>query len=228
MKNIKQRHSILNVCLFSVFNLISSVSFAEWENGPIPPANAVVAGHVSSTPFPIYVCRVYERNNVHAGKVAFSNNSWNCYIGNGGVEQKFNQYEVFVQRADSAYDYSWSSLVNNKMLDNAVVAGHVSDTPQPVYVCRIYERDNIHAGKAAFYNGRWSCFIGNGGGEQRFETYDLLIQTLKSRPSAEVYPAPIPATNPVVTAPTETSKQKDVTFGDLLKTLGEAIKESNK
>jgi hypothetical protein len=28
----------------------------------------------------------------------------------------------------------------------------------------------------AYYDGRWSCFIGNGGREERYETYEVLLK----------------------------------------------------
>jgi hypothetical protein len=167
---------------FCFVNLITcSIAFGQWENGPIPPDNAVVGGHISDTAFPVCIGRIYERGNVHVGKVAFYNGRWSCFIGNGGIEQRYEQYQILVQKSDSYDTFSWSPLVNNQMLDNALAAGHISDTPHPVYIGRIYERDNVHVGKVAFYNGRWSCFIGNGGIEQRYETYQLLIKVKKHK-----------------------------------------------
>ena len=163
---------VLVLFCFCICNL--GTVFGQWVNGPIPPNNAILGGHISDTPYPVYIGRIYERNNVHVGKVAFYNGRWSCFIGNGGVEQRYDQFEIFVQKRHRRF--GWSNTVSNEMLNNAVVGGHISDTPYPVYIGRIYERNNVHVGKVAFYNGRWSCFIGNGGVEQRYESYQILVK----------------------------------------------------
>ncbi|HEY3275569.1 MAG TPA: DM9 repeat-containing protein [Syntrophorhabdaceae bacterium] len=148
---------------------------AQWirSSSSVPPTNALVGGHISDTPYQVYICRANHNGNLHPGKTAFYNGRWSCFIGNGGREERYENYEIFV--ANSA-EYVWSTGVTNSLPTGAVQGGHISDTPQPVYIGRAYHNGNAHPGKVAVYDGRWSCFIGNGGREERYETYEVLVK----------------------------------------------------
>jgi hypothetical protein len=167
------------ICTTCFIGLVVSICFGQpetWTPGPNPPANAIVGGHISDTPHPVYIGRAYNNGNIHPGKVAFYNGRWSCFIGNGGAEQRYDSFEILT--GDSAA-FIWSKPVTNTLPANVVVGGHISDTPNPVYIGRVTHNGNVHPGKVAFYNGRWSCFIGNGGAEQRYETYEVLVKNQK-------------------------------------------------
>ena len=144
-----------------------------WLRFSSPPGDAIIGGQISDTPYSVYVGRAYDNGNVHPGKVAYYDGRWSCFIGNGGQEERCEEYDIFL--GDPAL-FSWSTAVTNEVPQNAVVGGHIADTPYPVYVARAYHNDNAHPGKLAFYDGRWSCFIGNGGREERYETYEVLCR----------------------------------------------------
>ncbi len=190
--------AIISICFLG---LSSSISFGQQENwvpGPNPPRNAIVGGHISDTPNPVYICRASHSGNLHAGKAAFYNGRWSCFIGNGGAEQKFDSFEILT--GDSAA-FSWSGNLTNRIPDNAVVGGHISDTPNPVYICRASHSGNLHPGKAAFYSGRWACYIGNGGAEQKFESYEVL----QKKPA--VVEAPRPAVQDKISTTADKASQ---------------------
>ncbi len=146
---------------------------AHWVTTSSPPNNAIVGGHIEDTPHAVYICRANHNSNIHPGKAAFYDGRWSCFIGNGGREERYEKYEMFV---GNSAEYKWSATVKNALPSNAVQGGHISDTPHPVYICRAYHNGNAHPGKLAFYDERWSCFIGNGGGEQRYEAYEVLLK----------------------------------------------------
>jgi len=61
--------------------------------------------------------------------------------------------------------------------DSAIVGGHISDSPKPVYIGRANHNGNVHPGKVAYYDGGWHCYIGNGGKEQVYDTFEVLLRT---------------------------------------------------
>lgn len=154
-----------------------------WVKAKTPPHGAIVGGKIVDTRFPVYVGRIARDGNLHPGKVAFYNDRWSCYIGNGGVEESDVDYEVFVGQPSR---FGWSRVVTNSLPDDAVIGGHIVDTEAPVYVGRVNVGGNVHPGKVAYYNGKWSCYIGNGGTEQSFDTYEVLVHVTPQVPSGGI------------------------------------------
>jgi hypothetical protein len=141
---------------------------AEWAPARVPPPQALEAGHVTGLP-PLYIGRAKHAGNLHPGKIAFSKGAWHCYIGNGGVEQAYDAYEVFV----GAGPYHWVA-VHNTLPEGAVQGGLVAG--DPMFLGRANHVGNVHPGKVAFHDGAWRCFIGNGGVEQMYDSFEVLVR----------------------------------------------------
>jgi len=146
----------------------------EWISIRTPPDSAIVGGHISDSPKPVYIGRANHNGNVHPGKVAYYDGGWHCYIGNGGKEQVYDMYEILVGAPNK---FKWSTIVKNLLPANAVEGGHISDSPKPVYIGRANHNGNVHPGKVAYYDGGWHCYIGNGGKEQVYDTFEVLLRT---------------------------------------------------
>lgn len=145
------------------------------------PSGAIEAGHVigSGTCYP---CSAQHNGggawNTHPGKLCQSNGLWSCFIGNGGVEQRYEDYKVLTGKAS---DFTWVSGGSaSPQPSHRVWGGWVVDSGD-CYLCRAWHFGggawNLHPGKQCLYRGRWSCFIGNGGVEQQYESYDVLTST---------------------------------------------------
>jgi hypothetical protein len=138
------------------------------------PRAAISAGSISDSPYPVYICRAKTNGNLHPGKLAYYNNRWSCFIGNGGVEERYETYDVLIAYGTTAF--SWEYAVGD-VPAYTMPGGQISDTPYTVYVCDVNLDGNDHPGKLAYYDDRWSCFIGNGGEEQRYDEYYALVLT---------------------------------------------------
>jgi hypothetical protein len=143
------------------------------------PANAIEGGTILGQPSYICQARVAGSTqvNTHIGKVYPVNGVWKCFIGNGGVEQAFDNYRVLIGNAAAQ---NWTATTSSVAQSNHIYGGNVEDTGN-CYVCRVHHSgrgyDNTHVGKACKYGGLWSCFIGNGGIEQRYESYEIMQST---------------------------------------------------
>jgi hypothetical protein len=84
-----------------------------------------------------------------------------CFVGSAS-SLSFGQQESWVPRPNPP--------------GNATAGGYISDTPNPVDLCEVGQNNNLHPDKTAYYDGRWSCFIGYGGAEQKIETYEVLLK----------------------------------------------------
>lgn len=143
-----------------------------------PPRDAVHAGWITDSGN-CFVCRADHLGNKHAGKLCKYDNRWSCLIGNGGVAQRFESYEVMHDRSrvwhnKPLFDWNHWDPANT----GAIAAGQISDSGT-CYACSVDiaqgRTTNTHGGKLCNYNDRWSCFIGNGGAAQRFEDYKVLM-----------------------------------------------------
>lgn len=164
-------------CLVVMAGLATTVQPARaeyyWNNGVTNqlPNNAVDAGTVEDTPYSLYVCRARHNGNLHPGKLAYYNGRWSCFIGNGGVEQRYETYDVLIVYGTTRLSWEWSQ---NSLPAYAMPGGRVSGYSNLLYICRAIHNDNSHAGKLVYDSGRWSCYIGNGGQEQRYDSYYAL------------------------------------------------------
>jgi hypothetical protein len=206
---MKILHSMLAVAAF-VFaaaapRTAAANEWTDWTSTQAgPPSNAVAAGHVidSGTCYP---CSAKHYGggawNTHPGKLCQSTGRFSCFIGNGGVEQRYETYKVLT---GNPLEFGWVSTTSaNALPSNALWGGWVVDSGD-CYVCRAWHYGggawNLHPGKLCNYGGRYSCFIGNGGVEQRYENYDVMtrlpLPDLWALQSAS--PSPFPASQPVV------------------------------
>ncbi|HEY5956569.1 MAG TPA: DM9 repeat-containing protein [Polyangiaceae bacterium] len=154
------------------------------------PSNSVLGGGVVGVG-PIYVCRATQSSNTHPGKLVNISGAWSCFIGNGGVEQQFDTYEV-LRRDTSARWVSADGTLPAGSIPSGVIAGTTT------YPCQIREMGggtmNTHTGKLYPLGGTWICYIGNGGTEQAFTSYRALVGesnqfTWSSMTSASQLPA---------------------------------------
>jgi hypothetical protein len=115
--------------------------------------------------------------NTHPGKLCKYSNRWSCFIGNGGREERYETYKALV---GNPLEFGWTSMTSSGTPpSNALRGGWVVDSGD-CYVCRAWHYGggawNLHPGKLCKYSNRWSCFIGNGGVEQRYEQYDVMTR----------------------------------------------------
>ncbi len=165
-----------------------------------PSAKAVSAGSIVDSG-PCYVCRAKHFGagawNTHSGKLCRYNNRWSCFIGNGGREERYEQYETMIST-------DWLDWGSNRPQPpaRAIPSGNVIDSGT-CYACSARHFGagawNTHSGKLCRSNNRWSCFIGNGGREERYDTYKVLVgddddvdweaSTSANQPSAKAVPS---------------------------------------
>jgi hypothetical protein len=105
------------------------------------------------------------------GKLCKYDNRWSCFIGNGGTEQRYDDYKMLVGAVGS---FNWTATTSASVPPTDSVWGGWLPDSGDCFVCRATLDGNQHVGKACKYDNRWSCFIGNGGIEQRYENYEVL------------------------------------------------------
>lgn len=162
---------------------IDALYSGQWVTGSNSalPANAVLGGKVAGAS--IYVCRGIVAgggvDNDHVGKLWKDSGRWSCFIGNGGVEQRLETYEVLIGADYQRYYWSASSTAI-ALPANAVLGGAVTGYPS-IYVCRGTQSGNQHPGKLVKVGGQWNCYVGNGGKEQLFTSYEVLRRDISAR-----------------------------------------------
>jgi len=127
------------------------------------PGNAVSGGSVGGPLF--HICRASYQGGVHPGKLY----KGTCYIGWGGKEVPFRQYEVMAQRGRE--NYRWVGARNGAVPRNAIAGGGQGSTP--LYVCRAKHANHMHPGKLYGRN----CNIGLSGKELTYPTYQVMVST---------------------------------------------------
>lgn len=162
---------------------VNALYSARWQaaTGGTLPAGAFAGGSVVGQTQ--YLCRARTSGggqlNLHGGKLGNINNTatgWRCFIGNGGIEQTFSDYDVLVSdQRDRLFwtpGYASMPVPRDAVLSSSVVGG------QAGYVCRADHfgggRLNKHPGKLFRTSSGWTCYIGNGGVEQAYTTFEVL------------------------------------------------------
>ena len=143
------------------------------------PAGAIQGGTIVG--LPSYICQARIKGgtqyNTHIGKLWRDNGVWKCFIGNGGVEQAFGQYRALVGASNTTWAATTSTLLPVTNV-STIWGGNVEDSGD-CFVCRAYHSgggyDNTHVGKACRVSLTVTpCFIGNGGVEQRYDSYEII------------------------------------------------------
>lgn len=161
------------------------------------PNEAVSGGEVDGTPF--HVCRAPHGGGLHPGKQF----KGVCYVGWGGKEIGFREYEVMIESGGPPL--RWIDARSGSVPSGAIVGGN--EGSQPLYVCRANYRNSMHPGKLVGQN----CNIGLGGKELTYPDYQVLvgIQTEAPPPTvAQSSPPPAPAAVPSVQSPAASAQQQ--------------------
>ncbi|MET0284864.1 MAG: DM9 repeat-containing protein [Polyangiales bacterium] len=137
--------------------LVNDTDALVWVSGPAIPSNAVIGGVENGGNLP--VCRVTYDSGMHPGKIW----SGKCWIGFGGVDMQFADFEVLTN-VGAAPVWTQGPRVNS----NGVVSGF--EGAVPLNVCRASYAGATHPGEV------WNnlCNIGYGGGVLTLPNYEVL------------------------------------------------------
>jgi len=148
------------------------------SNGALP-AGAFVGGAVGDQAF--HLCRTPYQGGLHPGKLYKDV----CFVGWGGREIGFRQYEVMVVQAGT--QPRWVDARDGDMPPGAVPGGN--EGAIALYVCRAEHRGSWHPGKLWQRN----CNVGLLGAEAVSPRYQVLVSA-PATAAADVSPSHDPST----------------------------------
>lgn len=135
------------------------------SNGNIP-YNAVVSGSEPGRP-KMYVCRVAYKGGIHPGKLL--PDLGGCYIGYGGKEYGFANYQVLTMSED---DFKWMFNFDGEIYEGTVIGGSEPGRDE-LYICRANFKGGIHSGK--LLTDKKACHFSWGGLEYLATDYEVLV-----------------------------------------------------